>query len=155
MPRKFISSGSPWEAVAGYARAVVDGDWVFVSGTVGYDARTGGFAATTAAQAEQAFDIIERAVREAGATLDDAVRVHVYLTDPNDLAQVAPVLKRRLGKSRAANTTVCTPLVVPEAKVEIELTVLRRRPSKTAVRARPRKRAPRAAARRRSRGPRG
>ena len=155
MARKFISSGSPWEAIAGYARAVADGDWVFVSGTVGYDARTKSFPATTAAQAEQAFDIIERALREAGATLDDTVRVQVHLTDPADLAQVAPVLKRRLGRSQAANTTVCAALVVPEAKIEIEVTVLRRRPSKSAARARPRKRAPHAAARRRSRGPRG
>jgi enamine deaminase RidA (YjgF/YER057c/UK114 family) len=155
MARKFISSGSPWEAIAGYARAVVDGDWVFVSGTVGYDARTGSFAATTAAQAEQAFDIIERALREAGATLDDAVRVQVHLTDPADLAEVAPVFKRRLGKSRAANTTVCAALVVPEATIEIEVTVLKRPRARTSARARPRKRAPHAAARRRSRGPRG
>lgn len=155
MARKYVSSGSPWEAIAGYARAVVDGNWVFVSGTVGYDARTGGFAATTAAQAEQALDIIERAVREAGATLDDAVRVRVYLTDAADLAQVAPVLKRRLGKSRAANTTVCAPLVVPEAKVEIELTVLKRTRARTSAHARRRTPAPRAGAQRRTRRPRG
>jgi enamine deaminase RidA (YjgF/YER057c/UK114 family) len=152
--RKFISSGSPFEAIAGYARAVVEGDWVFVSGTVGYHPERG-FAATTAAQAERAFDIIEKAVRDAGATLDDAVRVRVYLTDAADLAQVAPVLKRRLGKSRAANTTVCSALVVPEAKVEIEVTVLRRQPSKTSARAKAPKKAPRAAGRRRSTRPRG
>ena len=133
---------------------MVEGDWVFVSGTVGYHPEKG-FAATTAAQAEQAFDIIERALREAGATLDDAVRVQVHLTDPADLAQVAPVLKRRLGKSGAANTTVCAALVVPEAKIEIEVTVLKRQPSKSAPRAKAPRKAPRAAARPRSTRPRG
>ena len=154
MARKFISSGSPFEAVAGYARAVVEGNWVFVSGTVGYDPRNG-YAATAAAQAERAFEIIDNAAREAGATLDDAVRVRVYLTDPADLAGVAPVLKARLGRSQAANTSVCTALVVPEAKVEIEVTILKRKRARASGRATRRTRAPRAGAKRRSRGPRG
>lgn len=126
MTRRFISSGSPWEALAGYSRAVADGDWVFVSGTVGADPATGQLADGTTAQAEKALDIIEQALKEANATLTDVVRVRVYIPDPADVPTVSAVLKRRLGPARATNTTVCTPLAVPGCKVEIEVTVLRR-----------------------------
>jgi enamine deaminase RidA (YjgF/YER057c/UK114 family) len=125
-PRRFISSGSRWEALAGYSRAVADGDWVFVSGTVGADPRTGRLARGARAQAEKSLDIIERALREAGATLRDAVRVRVYVPDPADVGAVSRVLRRRLGAARPANTTVCAPLAVPGARVEIEVTALRR-----------------------------
>jgi enamine deaminase RidA (YjgF/YER057c/UK114 family) len=122
--RKFVSSGSPWEAIAGYSRAVVDGRWVFVSGTVGYDARTNTWPPTAAAQATLALDIIERALREGGAALADVVRVRVYVPDRADVAAVSAVLKDRLGAARAANTTVCAPLAVDNARVEIEVTAL-------------------------------
>ena len=124
-PRKFISSGSPWEALAGYSRAVVDGRWVFVSGTVGYDGRTNTWPPTADRQARMALDIIERALREAGAGLLDVVRVRVYVPDRADVAAVSAVLKERLGAARAANTTVCAPLAVENAKVEIEVTALK------------------------------
>jgi enamine deaminase RidA (YjgF/YER057c/UK114 family) len=123
--RKFISSGSPWEALAGYSRAVVDGRWVFVSGTVGYDAHTSTWPQTADDQAGVALDIIERALREAGAALLDVVRVRVYVPDRADVAAVSAVLKQRLGAARAANTTVCAPLAVENAKVEIEVTALK------------------------------
>jgi enamine deaminase RidA (YjgF/YER057c/UK114 family) len=142
-PRKFISSGSHWEALAGYSRAVVDGRWVFVSGTVGYDARTNTWPPSAAAQAETAFDIIERALREAGAALGDAVRVRAYIPDRADVAAVSAVVKKRVGAARAANTTVCSPLAVDEAKVEIEVTALKspaRRPAPRRSRARRRQR---------------
>ena len=126
MTRRFISSGSPWEAQAGYSRAVADGDWVFVSGTVGLDAATGQLADGAQAQAEKALDIIERALIEADASLLDIVRVRVYVPDPGDVPVVSQVLKRRIGAARATNTTVCTPLAVPGCKVEIEVTALRR-----------------------------
>lgn len=126
MTRRFISSGSPWEALAGYSRAVADGDWVFVSGTVGADPATGQLADGTKAQAEKSLDIIERALKEANASLMDIVRVRVYIPDPADVPTVSEVLKRRLGPARATNTTVCTPLAVPGCKVEIEVTALRR-----------------------------
>jgi enamine deaminase RidA (YjgF/YER057c/UK114 family) len=131
-PRKFVSSGSPWEALAGYSRAVVDGRWVFVSGTVGYDVRTGSWPETAAAQATAALDIIERALGEGGAALRDVVGVRVYVPDRADVAAVSGVVKDRLGAARPANTTVCAPLAVAEAKVEIEVTALRpagRRPA--------------------------
>ncbi len=124
-PRKFVSSGSPWEALAGYSRAVVDGRWVFVSGTVGYDVGTKTWPPTADTQAAVALDIIERALRESGAALLDAVRVRVYVPDRADVAAVSAVIKKRLGAARAANTTVCAPLAVENAKVEIEVTALK------------------------------
>jgi enamine deaminase RidA (YjgF/YER057c/UK114 family) len=126
-PRRFVSSGSPWEALAGYSRAVVDGRWVFVSGTVGYDARTRRWPPTAEAQTALALDVVERALGEAGATLLDVVRVRVYVPDRGDVAAVSSVIERRLGAARAANTTVCAPLAVEQARVEIEVTALRRR----------------------------
>ena len=142
-PRTFISSGSPWEAIGGYSRAVVDGRWVFVSGTVGYDARTNTWPPTADTQAAVALDIIERALREAGAALLDVVRVRVYIPDPADVAAVSAVIKQRLGAARAANTTVCAPLAVELAKVEIEVTALkppvrRSAPPRNRARRRPR-----------------
>jgi len=124
-PRRFVSSGSPWEELAGYSRAVVDGRWVFVSGTVGYDVRTKTWPPTADRQAAVALDIIERALRKSDAALLDAVRVRVYVPDRADVAAVSAVIKKRLGASRAANTTVCAPLAVENAKVEIEVTALK------------------------------
>ncbi len=124
-PRSWVSSGSPWEELAGYARAVVQGDWVFVSGTVGIDAATGALAAGAQAQTQCALDIIERALAEASATLLDTVRVRAYVPERADVAAVSSVLKQRLGAARPANTTVCCPLAVEGALVEIEITALR------------------------------
>jgi len=132
-PRKFVSSGSPWEALAGYSRAVVDGRWVFVSGTVGYDLRTGTWPPTAEAQAATSLDTIERALREAGAELGDVVRVRVFVPDRADVTSVSGVIKRRLGAARAANTTICAPLAVDEAKVEIEVTALKGGPRQRTV----------------------
>ena len=142
-PRRFVSSGSPWEALAGYSRAVVDGRWVFVSGTVGYDLRTNTWLPKAEAQAELALDIIERALREASAALLDVVRVRVYVPDRADVTAVSGVIKQRLGAARAANTTVCAPLAAEQAKVEIEVTALkpparRTAPPRSRARRRPR-----------------
>lgn len=123
--RKFVSSGSPWEELAGYSRAVVDGRWVFVSGTVGYDLRTKTWPPTAEAQAATSLDTIERALRDAGASLLDVVRVRVYVPDRADVVAISGVIKQRLGAARAANTTVCAPLAVDEAKIEIEVTALK------------------------------
>ena len=150
--REFISSGSPWEALAGYSRAVIDGRWVFVSGTVGHDARAGTWPRGAAAQATVALDIIERALGEAGAAMLDVVRVRVYVPDRRDVAAVSGVLKERLGAARAANTTVCAPLAVAEAKVEIEVTALKpARRRRTGRSAPTRSSPPRSRARRRPR----
>lgn len=153
-PRKFVSSGSPWEALAGYSRAVVDGRWVFVSGTVGYDLRTNTWPPTAQAQAEMSLDIIERALRDAGAALLDVVRVRVFVPDRADIEAVSGVLKKRVGAARATNTTVCSPLAVDNAKVEIEVTALKaqaRRPTSAAGRAAASRAPSRSRARRRPR----
>ena len=140
--RKFVSSGSPWEELAGYSRAVVDGRWVFVSGTVGYDLRAKTWPPTAEAQASTSLDTIERALREAGATLLDVVRVRVYVPDRADIVAVSEVIKKRLGAARPANTTICAPLAVDEAKVEIEVTALKPQTRQPALcRSTPRRRA--------------
>ena len=120
--RRFISSGSPWEAMAGYSRAVVDGDWIFVSGTIGQDFATMTMPETANAQAERALDTIEAALAQAGAALTDVVRVRVYVPERGDVPAVTEAIRRRLGPARATNTTVCCPLAVEGAKVEIEVT---------------------------------
>ena len=164
--RRFIHSGSPWEELAGYARAVVDGEWIFVSGTVGVDFSTGRFAPTAQAQAAQALDTIaaalaqadasladvvrvrvyvpdradgardedpvaldhiEQALAQADASLADVVRVRVYVPDRDDVVPVSQALRRRLGPHRPTNTTLCCPLAVAGARVELEVTALCRR----------------------------
>lgn len=120
MSRHLISSGSPFEAVAGYSRAVVDGRWVFVAGTSGFDG--GSIAEDAAAQAEQSFKTIAAALAEGGASLADVVRVRVFLTDAADFEAVAKVCGRHFEGIRPANTTVICGLVDPRMKVEIEVT---------------------------------
>ena len=123
--RTHVLSGSRYEELAGYARAVVVGDRIFVSGTVGVDFTTGAMPETAEDQASQALDTIERALAEAGSDLDDVVRVRVYVPDPGDVVAVSGVLKARCGAARPANTTVCAPLAVPDARVEIEVDAIR------------------------------
>lgn len=122
MTRKLISSGSEFEKVAGYSRAVVDGKWVFVSGTTGFDYAAGTISDDVVEQARQALRNIEAALAEAKSGLSDAVRIRVYLTAVEDFAVVAPVLGEFLGDVRPANTTVVCQLVDPRMKVEIEIT---------------------------------
>jgi enamine deaminase RidA (YjgF/YER057c/UK114 family) len=123
--RTFIQSGSRWEELAGYSRAVVDGDWVFVSGTIGQDFASGDIPASAEQQSELALDTIEAALGRAHASLADVVRVRVYVPDRGDVIAVSGVLKRRLGDNRPANTTLCGALAVEGAKVEIEVTARR------------------------------
>ena len=124
-PRSHVFSGSVYEELAGYARAVVVGDRIFVSGTVGIDFATGVMPDDAEDQASRALDTIERALAEAGSDLDDVVRVRVYVPDPGDVVAVSGVLKARCGAARPANTTVCAPLAVPGARVEIEVDAIR------------------------------
>lgn len=122
MARRLISSGSPFEAVAGYSRAVVDGDWVFVSGTTGFDYATMAISEDVVEQARQCFRNIAAALAEAGCTLDDAVRVRAIIARREDFDSVAPVFGENLGKARPANTTVVAGLIDPRMKIEIEIT---------------------------------
>ncbi|WP_316977161.1 RidA family protein [Shumkonia mesophila] len=125
MARRRISSGSTFEELAGYSRAVIDGPWVFVSGTTGFDYATGTIAADVAAQTEQAFANLAAALDRAGASLADVVRVRVYLAERADFETVAPIVGRHFAGIRPANTTVICTLVDARMKVEIEVTALK------------------------------
>lgn len=126
MQGKRISSGSVWEGRAGYARAVVlpdpGGDWVLVSGTTGYDYATGAISDDPVDQARQCFANISWALGQAGASLDDLVRVRVFVTSPQVFEAIIDVIGDACRAARPANTTVVTQLIVPEMKVEIEVT---------------------------------
>jgi enamine deaminase RidA (YjgF/YER057c/UK114 family) len=124
--RQFIAGASPWDEPAGHSRAVVDGDWIFVAGTLGQDLVSLTLPHTARAQAEQALDTIEAALAQAAAGLMDVVRARIYVPDRLDVADVDEVVGRRLGPARAATTTVCCPLPVHGAKVQIEVTAKRR-----------------------------
>jgi enamine deaminase RidA (YjgF/YER057c/UK114 family) len=124
--RKLISSGSRFEADMAYSRAVVDGDWIFVSGCSGYDYATMTVSPDPLQQAAQALRNIEAVLREAQATLADVVRVHYYLTNAADFEPCWPALRAAFGKSRPAATMLCvSALAEPSMKIEIEVTALR------------------------------
>jgi enamine deaminase RidA (YjgF/YER057c/UK114 family) len=98
--RQLISSGSSFEAEVGYSRAVVDGDWVFVSGTTGFDYATMILADGVLAQAEQALANIAKALAEAGSGFRDVVRVHYILPDAAEFSACWPALRRAFGERR-------------------------------------------------------
>jgi enamine deaminase RidA (YjgF/YER057c/UK114 family) len=123
--RRLISSGSRFEAEAGYSRAVVDGEWIFVAGTTGFDYATMTIAEDPAEQARQAFRNIEKALAEAGGTLGDVVRVRYYVPDLADWPDIVPVLGEVFGTIRPAATALVCGLVDPRMKIEIEVTARR------------------------------
>lgn len=127
MSRRVISSGSRFEEMAGYSRAVVDGDWVFVSGTAGYDFAAGTISDDAAEQARQALRTIGAALAEAEAGLADIVRVRVYVSDREHIGPVSAVLRETFAwPLKPANTTIVCGFATPEMKVEIEVTARRR-----------------------------
>ncbi len=126
MARKLISSGSSFEALAGYSRAVVDGDFVFVAGTTGFDYKAGSISPDVAEQTRQCFRNIQAALAQADASLADVVRVVVYLARREDFAVVAPIFGEHLKDIRPANTTVIAPLIDERMLIEIEATAKRR-----------------------------
>ena len=125
MSRKLISSGSTFEKEIGYSRAVVEGDWVFVSGTTGFDYSTMTLADGVVAQAEQCLRNIESALAQAGATMADVVRVTYILPDAADFPACWPVLRKYFGEVRPAATMICARLLDPRMLIEIEVTALR------------------------------
>lgn len=126
MSRKLISSGSPFEAQIAYSRAVVDGEWVFVSGTTGFDYATMTISENVATQAEQCLRNIRHALAQAGADLKDVVRVHYILPNAKDFEACWPVLRQYLGEVRPAATMICAGLLDPRMKIEIEVTARKR-----------------------------
>ena len=126
MTRRLISSGSTFEDQIGYSRAVVDGEWIFVSGTTGFDYATMTIADGIAAQAEQALRNIDAALRQANATMADIVRVNYIVPDAAEFPQCWSVLKQWFCTSRPAATMIAAGLADPRMKIEIEVTARRK-----------------------------
>lgn len=124
--RRHISQGSAFETRVGYSRAVVQGPWVFVSGTTGFDYSTMSIPEDVVAQADQAIANIDSALREAGATAADVVRVSYFLPDVNDFDACIPSVSRYFGEAKPAATLLGANLVEPRIKIEIEVTALKR-----------------------------
>jgi enamine deaminase RidA (YjgF/YER057c/UK114 family) len=122
MARKLISSGSAYEKVAGYSRAVADGEWVHVSGTTGFDYAKMTISPDRAEQTRQAFRNIEAALGQAGLTLHDVVRVRYFLTRPEDFELLGPVFGEFLSEVRPAATAIVCQLIDPRMLLEIEVT---------------------------------
>jgi len=125
MTRRLISSGSTFERDIGYSRAVVDGDWVFVSGTTGFDYATMSIADDIAAQAGQCLRNIDAALREAGATLADVVRVLYIVPQAAEFERCWPVLRQHFGQVRPAATMISAQLLDPRMRIEIQVTARR------------------------------
>lgn len=123
--RKTISSGSTFEAEIGYSRAVVDGDWVFVSGTTGFDYRTMTISDSIEEQTEQCFKNILEALGQAGAGLRDVVRVRYIVPVASEFEKTWPVLRRYFGDVRPAATMISAGLADSRMKIEIEVTAKR------------------------------
>lgn len=122
MNRKLISSGSEFEERIGYSRAVVDGDYVFVSGTTGYDYETMSLSSDVIEQTDQCFKNIEKALLEAGSSLKNIVRVTYIFPDKNDFEPCWPILQKYLGNVKPAATMFVANLLDDEMKVEIQVT---------------------------------
>ncbi|MPT23206.1 MAG: RidA family protein [Starkeya sp.] len=123
--RRRISSGSAFEAEAGYSRAVVDGNDIFVSGTTGYDYAAMELPEDLVAQTHGCFRNIAAALAEAGASLDDVVRVRYIVTEADYAATVFPIFGQYFAKARPAATLIVAGLLQPQMKIEIEVTARR------------------------------
>ncbi len=126
LPRRHISSHSLFEASIGYARAIVDGDWIFVSGTTGFDYAAGTISDDVVEQAERCMLNIKAAMDEAGFALQDVVRVRYLLPRREDFEPCWPVLRRYFGPVRPAATMMVAGLADPRMRIEIEVTGKRR-----------------------------
>jgi enamine deaminase RidA (YjgF/YER057c/UK114 family) len=125
MTRKLISSGSTFEAQIGYSRAVVAGEWVFVSGTTGFDYSTMSISDDLLKQTEQCLKNIEAALTQADSSLKDVVRVTYILPNAAEFEQCWPVLRKYFGEVRPAATMISAGLADPRIKIEIEVTALK------------------------------
>ncbi|WP_078083401.1 RidA family protein [Microbulbifer mangrovi] len=122
MSRKLISSGSEFERKIGYSRAVVDGDYVFVSGTTGFNYATNSISDDVTEQADQCFSNIEQALQEAGSSIDKIVRVTYILPDREEFKPCWPVFEKWLGDVRPAATFFEARLLEDAMKIEIQVT---------------------------------
>lgn len=125
MDRKLISSGSEFENEIGYSRAVVDGDYVFVSGTTGYNYQDMSISDCVLDQAEQCFLNIKNALQEAGSSIENIVRVNYIFPNKSNFKPCWPVFKKYLGHVKPAATMIEAGLLEPEMKLEIQVTARR------------------------------
>jgi enamine deaminase RidA (YjgF/YER057c/UK114 family) len=125
MKRTLISSGSTFEAEIGYSRAVVQGAWVFVSGTTGFDYSNMTISASLPEQTEQCLKNIEVALAKAGASLRDVVRVTYVLPNGGDFPKCWPILRKYFGEVRPAAMMISAGLSDPRMQIEIEVTALK------------------------------
>ena len=124
-PRRLISTGSLFEKTMGYSRAVVQGDWCFVSGVTGYDYATMEMPETVAAQATNCFETISAVLRDAGFSMKDIVRVQYTVVDTGLVSDLQPILEQYLGEIRPAATMVIAGLIDSTMLVEIEVTAFK------------------------------
>jgi enamine deaminase RidA (YjgF/YER057c/UK114 family) len=124
--RRLISSGSSFERQIGFSRAVVDGEWVFVSGTTGFDYSTMTISDDVVEQAEQCLRNIQAALTEAGSRFEDVVRVRYILPAAADFEPCWAVLRRYFGDVRPSATMIAAGLADPRMKIEIEVTARKR-----------------------------
>lgn len=127
MARQLISSGSSFEKEIGYSRAVVDGEWIFVSGTTGFDYKAMTIADSVTEQAEQCLRNIQAALEQAGAAMRNVVRVTYIVPRVADFQECWPILRKYFGNVRPAATMISAGLADPRMRIEIEVTA--RRPS--------------------------
>jgi enamine deaminase RidA (YjgF/YER057c/UK114 family) len=125
MTRRLLTTGSPFEKAFGYSRALVEGPWVFVSGTTGYDYARMAIPDDPVEQARNCWTTIEAVLRDAGSSLSEIVRCHYYVTDVAFAEPVLRVCGEMLSDIRPAATLLVTGLLKPEMKVEIEVTALK------------------------------
>ncbi len=122
MTRRLISTGSPFEEKIGYSRAVLCDGWIFVAGTTGYDYATMTMPQSVEDQCANALATISRALAEAGASLDDVVRVRYILPEKSDWPRCWPITSAAFARARPAATMIVAELQEPEMKIEVEVT---------------------------------
>jgi enamine deaminase RidA (YjgF/YER057c/UK114 family) len=127
MTRTLISSGSSFEADIGYSRAVVQGDWIFVSGTTGFNYSTMTISDDLVVQTEQCLNNIAAALTQAGSSMADVVRVTYVLPNASEFPQCWPVLKKYFGEVRPAAKMISAGLADTRMKIEIEVTAMRQK----------------------------
>lgn len=130
MNRTLISSGSTFEAEIGYSRAVAQGDWVFVSGTTGFDYATMTISENIQEQTEQCLKNIAFALEQAGSSLKDVVRANYVVPKAEEFRLCWPILRQYLGNIRPASMMISAGLADPRIKIEIEVTALKASSSK-------------------------
>jgi enamine deaminase RidA (YjgF/YER057c/UK114 family) len=122
MPRRLISSGSKFEQDMAYSRAVVDGDWIFVAGTTGFNYDSMTISESLLDQTEQCFKNIQAALRKCGAEIADVVRVTYILPKADRFSDCWPVLRKYFGTVLPAATMICAGLIDSRMQIEIEVT---------------------------------